>query len=340
MPRRKRKTRGVAAFIYTRTTEEVPLNVESVDFSPCVIEVRQNAFRFCNALRYLILNEGLQRIGPAAFRDCRSLDTLVKLPSTVIDIGDRALYGCKSLRDVFLNEGLQKIGSMAFSDCQSLEHVTLPSTVIEVEGEAFWGCATLRNLVLNEGLKKIGDGAFCECDGMEKIELPSTIDEIGACAFDRCTALRDVVLNHEGPLPKIGIDAFHGCTSLESVKFPYLSIRFKSISTDLSRADVLKKIQQVHGVTMVGSEILISGTPLKGGDDWTKCKESLDQILGLITYYELKEATSVFELALWKEKIMEKNLVNSAANRESCCIEAPGPLKDCVLQYFTYSQKW
>eukprot|EP00579_Thalassiosira_antarctica_P001140 CAMPEP_0201868694 /NCGR_PEP_ID=MMETSP0902-20130614/2475_1 /ASSEMBLY_ACC=CAM_ASM_000551 /TAXON_ID=420261 /ORGANISM="Thalassiosira antarctica, Strain CCMP982" /LENGTH=73 /DNA_ID=CAMNT_0048394061 /DNA_START=1 /DNA_END=218 /DNA_ORIENTATION=+ len=73
---------------------------------------------------------------------------------------------------------------------------------------------------------------------------------------------------------------------------------------------------------MRGGEILISGAALKGGKDWTTCRESLDRILGLITYYELKEATTIFELALWKAKMEEVNMTNDD-NRETCRIEVP-----------------
>lgn len=36
---------------------------------------------------------------------------------------------------------------------------------------------------------------------------------------------------------------------------------------------------------------------------WEAVRQNLDRIINVITYYEEKEATSLFELALWKLKI-------------------------------------
>ena len=61
-------------------------------------------------------------------------------------------------------------------------------------------------------------------------------------------------------------------------------------------------------------------------------KEKLDKIIRLITYYEIKEATTLFELALWKAKIDQADISNPT-DRAACQIEVPGPVKDTILQY-------
>ena len=61
-------------------------------------------------------------------------------------------------------------------------------------------------------------------------------------------------------------------------------------------------------------------------------KEKLDKIKGLITYYEIKEATTLFELALWKAKIDQADISNPTY-RTACRIDVPGPVKDTILQY-------
>ena len=57
----------------------------------------------------------------------------------------------------------------------------------------------------------------------------------------------------------------------------------------------------------------------------------LEKIVKLISFHETKEATSLFELALWKEKINQAEVNN--INREACRIEVPGPVKDTILLY-------
>ena len=61
-------------------------------------------------------------------------------------------------------------------------------------------------------------------------------------------------------------------------------------------------------------------------------KVKLDKIVRLIRYYEIKEATTLFELALWKAMINQTD-ISSSAGRVAYRIEAPGPVKDTILQY-------
>ena len=41
---------------------------------------------------------------------------------------------------------------------------------------------------------------------------------------------------------------------------------------------------------------------LKDGRNWKNIKDALCKIERLISYYEMKEATTIFELVLWKKK--------------------------------------
>ena len=60
-------------------------------------------------------------------------------------------------------------------------------------------------------------------------------------------------------------------------------------------------------------------------------KEKLSKVEGLISYYEIKEATTLFELALWKARIDQA--VDEVDYRDAHRIEVPGPVKDTILQY-------
>ena len=55
--------------------------------------------------------------------------------------------------------------------------------------------------------------------------------------------------------------------------------------------------------------------------NWGTSRRLLLDILQLICYQELKEATTIVELALWKAK------------RQLDRVEFPGPAKDAVLQF-------
>ncbi|KAL7540976.1 LOW QUALITY PROTEIN: hypothetical protein ACHAXR_010534, partial [Thalassiosira sp. AJA248-18] len=111
------------------------------------------------ALREVVLNEGLQKIGLGAFQHCSLLES-IWLPSTVSEVEMYAFYNCREMREVVLNEGLQHIGQCAFRGCVSLKSIKFPSTLTEVVSHAFYHCIKLKEVVLNERLRTIGKGAF------------------------------------------------------------------------------------------------------------------------------------------------------------------------------------
>ena len=68
------------------------------------------------------------------------------------------------------------------------------------------------------------------------------------------------------------------------------------------------------------------------GSNWDTIKQrDVDPINKLIAYFEKKEATSLFELALWKFRVNQAEA--NDINRDACRIEVPGPVKDDILQY-------
>ena len=64
---------------------------------------------------------------------------------------------------------------------------------------------------------------------------------------------------------------------------------------------------------------------------WMACSSCL-KAGGSRRDYELKEATSTFELALWKSKLDQADATNTT-NRDAYRIDVPGPVKDTMLQY-------
>ena len=330
-------------YVYTGNGKIVPKDVVSVRFNPSVIEVEEKAFQNCNKLEAVVLNDVLTEIGESAFSDCIVLQSVV-IPSTVTKIGKFAFISCFSLAEVVLNEGLKKIGYRAFSHCHRLQRITIPSSVLEIRPEAFISCNCLREVVLNDGLKKMGKYVFHECKRLECISIPSTVVEIGNYAFSGCSNLREVVIhNNEGT--QIRGNAFENCSSLERFKFPRLSTRLENI-IQAGKRDIEAKMDDIPAVEWRGGELIIPAihqqicTPSlinwgMGGVDTTLVgvdKEKLATVEKLIAYYEVKEATTLFELALWKAAIYQvdnDDNIDRVAHR----IEVPGPVKDTILQY-------
>ena len=251
----------------------------------------------------------------------------VRFHPSVVKVDLRAFMRCNELREVVFNEGLQKIGSTSFYDCIRLERIALPSTLIEIGNCAFSRCPNLRDVVFNEGLQKIGDYAFDQC-AVRNITIPSTVTEIGSHAFSRCSDLHILVLNEDIP-KELGKMAFHMCTSLFEITFPGISSRLNNI---IEIPGVYATIDEASGVVRRRGGELCCNRLMLDGYKWGRVKQSVDKIVRLIRYYEIKEATTLFELVLWKLKLDQAEEATDI-NRYAFHIEVPGPVKDAILQY-------
>lgn len=136
---------------------------------------------------------------------------------------------------------------------------------------------------------------------------------------------------HEG-IEKIKSGAFDDCPSLRRLAFPTLSTRLDNI-TRAGQAEVGNKIENIRGIVeRRGSELFVHRVWARAVPNWSQLKGRLSQIDRLITYYELKEATVLLELAMWKAKIDEAE-VKSPINRDVYRIDIPGPVKKTISQY-------
>jgi len=64
---------------------------------------------------WVIIDEGVTRIGENAFNGCSSSLSKVVFPSTLESIGEDAFRGCEQLQDVIIPSSVTDIGSCAFS---------------------------------------------------------------------------------------------------------------------------------------------------------------------------------------------------------------------------------
>ena len=262
--------------------------------------------------------------------------TIVRFHPSVVEVDDEAFRDCNNLREVVFNERLHKIGELAFYYCSSLSSIRLPSTVTEIGSLAFYYCSNLREVLLNEGLQKIGFYAFNACTSLRSITFPSTVTEIGGNTFSYCNNFREVVLH--GVPQKIGAGAFSNCTSLEKFTLPTISTRLDNLIQTGHWGEIENEVNEVRGVVerSGGKLFVLSTQSLRGGGrNWNRVRDDLDKIVRLISYYELKEGTSMFELALWKFKLDQVDKANPIP-RKKCRMDVPGPVKDIIRQYLPY----
>jgi len=168
-----------------------------------------------NSLCKVVLPEGLESIGYAAFQNCSKLEGIV-LPATLKTIGSNAFYNCDKLQSIVIPEGVTTVGSYAFYGCGSLYTMEWPSTATTISDYAFYNTALLE-IVIPEGVTAIGNSAFDHCQNITSIVCPSTLKTIGTNAFYNCNSLAMVEFN-EG-LETIGSYAFGYC-ALTDITLP------------------------------------------------------------------------------------------------------------------------
>ena len=96
------------------------------------------------------------------------------------------------------------------------------------------------------------------------------------------------------------------------------------------------KLNEVRGVVQWESDKLFVSRPTHHNYWNNYVRWDLGRITRLVSYYELKEATITFELALWKIKLDEAVIGNNT-NRNDYRMDVPGPVKDTILQYLDHS---
>jgi hypothetical protein len=207
-------------FVYSKGTRNasIPNSVTRVKVDSSAREIQKKAFRVRRLLVAVEFSEGLERIGSSAFRKCKSLKYINKLPSTLKEIDNNAFLSCYSLGSVEFPERLQEIGSCAFLYCQNLKRIKIRSTRIVIKLKAFSCCYGLISVELPEGLRVIRYGCFEECASLTSVNVPSSVVEIEKSAFAKCESLTSLDLP-EG-LQSIGVSSFRECKSLESLRIP------------------------------------------------------------------------------------------------------------------------
>jgi len=277
-------------------------------------------------------------MGGYAFNRCTSLESIT-LPSSVTDIGNSAFAYCSSLNEVVLNEGLKTIGTRVFEDCNSLQNISLPSTLVKVASNAFSSCNSLREIMISESLLKVDTINLF-------LDPPSvTFHHKPAPSLERITlvniSLRLKVIIRAGQVD--AQNKIQQCINqTEMIEWDrgggeiYIPVEVTKRGWGLVKdrvAQIVSWIGYQRGAKKGWLAWKIATEEMRIRDEWdTTKKQSIDQIDNLIKYYEIKEATTLFELALWKAKL-DQVKDGVFRTRDECRIAVPGPVKDAIIQY-------
>lgn len=180
-----------------------------------IVGIGQECFSGTPNLQTVVLEEGLTRIGTAAFGASSSLTSLV-IPNSVERIGSACFNGDTSLTGISLSAGLTGIPDNCFYHCDSLTSLTIPENITNIGNRAF-AYSALHSLIIPDGVSSIGNNCFSNCTNLSAVTLPSGLTQLSAYCFYNCTNLITITI----PQTMTTVDAgvFSGCSGMESMTF-------------------------------------------------------------------------------------------------------------------------
>lgn len=151
-----------------------------------------------------------------ARKQCLALLRSVTQPGYALEIPDTVTVGGKEWKII-------SIGDACFENNTSLTSVKLPTGLETLGKNAFCNCSSLTSVDLPRHLKVIGQNAFAYTR-ISDLVAGDYLEDIESMAFYKCRDLRRVVLPKR--TGQIGIGAFSGCSSLESIEIDKNNGRF------------------------------------------------------------------------------------------------------------------
>lgn len=154
-----------------------------------------------NKIKELVIEDGIEEIGGAAFRN--NLIEEVVIPESVTTIGGGAFSNCEHLKKVTLSKNLTEIAGSVFYGCP-IQELTIPDGVTTIGMRAFQN-ADIRNLTIPSSVTEIKSNAFSGNKNLQDLVIPGTVKKIGSSAFSYCGLIN---LTLEEGIETIGKQAF------------------------------------------------------------------------------------------------------------------------------------
>ena len=171
------------------------------------------AFYGC-PLKSITIPASVESIGRTAFKDCKSLTTVIFEKGSKLNAIEGEFY-----------DWYRNIDYGTFSGCTSLTAIEIPANVETIGIAAFKGCVNLKTVTFesrsrlqtiggDSGYSKYYFGAFCDCSSLTEIEIPASVVTIGDSAFRNCTKLAEINFQEGSLLQDIKRYAFCNCADM------------------------------------------------------------------------------------------------------------------------------
>ena len=251
---------GAGAFILSE-------NLKTVVIPNGVKTIASSAFAE-SGITSITIPESVDKIGVAAFADCKSLVSVYfGEGSNIQNIYGYSFYGCDSLEEISLPDTIKTIGEYAFANCPSIDTLTFKND-IEFGERAFQGSEAI-TVILSSRLTTIPD---IFSGGLQVlniiIEENSKITTIENRMFQGCTELQTFIVKENSSLTTIESSAFSGCSSLTSISIPegVTSIGNSAFQdcTSLTEITIPKGVTSIGGSAFDGCSSLNSITIPEG----------------------------------------------------------------------------
>lgn len=209
----------VLAYIAGATDEEWDGRTEHYTGVP---NVGDRAFKDCNYLTCVYLNDDITTIGDHAFYKDEYLSA-INMPRKLELIDQYAFYGCDTLTFVRARacSRLKRIEDHAFYSCTMLAELRLPDCLTYIGPWAFAWDRILgqedTTLGLPSNLQTIGKGAFAFVNHHKKLNIPSQVTSIGDYAFLCDYYMEELTFSPGDKKLTIGVAAFAGDNHMKSV---------------------------------------------------------------------------------------------------------------------------
>ena len=233
--------------------------LQEINLSRCtkLISIGDYSFSECSSVSSIILPENLDSIGMYCFSQILSI-TEVTIPASVTTIQSHIFYKCSSLKTVNIqpNSKLQMLTRWMIGDTV-VEEFTVPKSVVSISFATFEVSYSLINIFVEEGNSQYVDdngvlyssyyknlvaypvshsssytihencliteySSFSNAK-ITTIILNNVLTKIGDYSF-KLTNIKSISIPETTTI--IGDNAFNGCKSLKSIKFPSKLTRF------------------------------------------------------------------------------------------------------------------